>query len=104
MDIARFEGSPVGHLVPISGFDPRFNEEYSHFAYVADPLPNEVALSGDTWSVVTDAMLSLGRLDDATSRFPNPHLLVRPGGSRPGTWCMGDAASASVWLFLAGCF
>jgi len=25
-------------------------------------------------------------------------------GSRPGTWCMSDAASASVWLFLAGCF
>lgn len=82
MDIARFEGSPLGHLVPISGFDPRFNEEYSHFAYVADPLPNEVALSGDTWSVVADAMLSLGRLDDATSRFPNPHLLVRPAVRR----------------------
>lgn len=24
--------------------------------------------------------------------------------SRPGMWCMGDAASASVGLFLAGCF
>lgn len=78
MDIKRFESSPIGQLVPIAGYDPRFDEEYDHVAYVPDPLPEHVALDSDTWIVVADAMLELGRLDDATSRFPNPLLLVRP--------------------------
>src|SRR5690606_19458023 len=55
-----------------------FNEEYDHYAYVADPLPDDIVLANETWGMVADAMLSLGRLDDATSRFPNPGLLVRP--------------------------
>lgn len=78
MDVARFQNSPLGRIVRISGYDARFNEEYDHFAYVADPLPDDIALANETWGVVADAMLSLGRLDDATSRFPNPGLLVRP--------------------------
>lgn len=78
MDVKRFESSPIGRLVPIAGYDPRFDEEYDHVAYVPDPLPKDVVLDSDTWKVAADAMLELGRLDDATSRFPNPLLLVRP--------------------------
>lgn len=78
MDIAKFENSPVGRLVPINGYDARFDEEYAHYAFVAEPLPDHVDLDAGTWSLVADAMLALGRLDDATSRFPNPNLLVRP--------------------------
>lgn len=78
MDAKRFGSSPIGRLVRISGHDPRFNEEYDHVAFVADPLPDQVELEAQTWSAVADAMLALGRLDDATSRFPNPLLLVRP--------------------------
>lgn len=78
MDRDRFAGSPIGQVVPISGCDARFNEEYEHVAFVAAPLPDEIHLTGATWASVADAMLSIGRLDDATSRFPNPSLLVRP--------------------------
>lgn len=38
------------------------------------------------------------------SARPPGDITRHSGGSRPGTWCMSDAASASVWLFLAGCF
>lgn len=78
MDADRFANSPIGKLVPISGFDARFNEEYDHVAFVAEPLPETVELDNQTWNRVTEAMLKLGRLDDATIRFPNPNLLVRP--------------------------
>lgn len=78
MDAERFESSPIGQLVPIAGYDPRFDEEYNHVAYVPDPLPEEIVLDSSTWKIVADASLELGRLDNATSRFPNPPLLVRP--------------------------
>lgn len=78
MDLERFRESPIGHLAPIRGHDARFNEEYEHAAFVPDPLPDRVELASDTWASVADAGLAIGRLDDATSRFPNPTLLVRP--------------------------
>lgn len=78
MDAKRFESSPIGQVVPIAGYDPRFDEEYDHVAYVPEPLPERVVLDSETWKIVADAMLELGRLDDATSGFPNPLLLVRP--------------------------
>jgi Fic family protein len=76
--VERFRESPVGTLVPISGFDPRFGEQYDHFAFVPLPLPVQVDLSGETWAIVSDAMLSLGRLDQAGRQIPNPALLRRP--------------------------
>ena len=51
MQIERFAESPVGTLVPISGYDPRFNEEYTHWAYVPEPLPASVDLHSETWAV-----------------------------------------------------
>lgn len=47
-------------------------------AFVADPLPAEPSLSSATWTRVADAMLALGRLDEATLQVPNPAVLVRP--------------------------
>jgi Fic family protein len=78
MDIGRLERSPIGRLVPISGYDARFGEDYEHWAYAANPLPSTVELSQETWAEIADGMLALGRLDLATTRFPNPTLLVRP--------------------------
>jgi len=78
MDEVALRSSPVGQLVPISGHDGRFGEDYDHWAFVPDPLPTLVDLSPATWRLVGDAMLSLGRLDQAGRQVPNPALLRRP--------------------------
>lgn len=76
--VERFNKSPVGVLVPISGFDPRFGENYEHWAFVPHPLVEEVTLSPRTWALAAAAMLSIGRLDQAGRQIPNPALLRRP--------------------------
>ncbi len=68
----------MGRLVPISGHDRRFGEDYDHWAFIPDPLPSLVDLSPATWRLVSDAMLNLGRLDQAGRQVPNPVLLRRP--------------------------
>ncbi|MFN0089152.1 MAG: Fic family protein [Acidimicrobiales bacterium] len=78
MLVERFAASPVGTLVPINGIDARFNEHYEHWAFVPHPLPEEVELSARTWALVAEAMLSIGRLDQAGRQIPNPSLLRRP--------------------------
>lgn len=65
-------------VVPISGVDPRFDETYEHWAFVPSPLPHEVTLRPLTWALVADAMLSIGRLDQAGRQIPDPSLLRRP--------------------------
>ncbi|MCA1708024.1 MAG: Fic family protein, partial [Actinobacteria bacterium] len=72
MDEAALRSSPVGRLVPIRGHDGRFGEDYDHWAFVPDPLPQVVDLSPTTWRLVGDAMLNLGRLDQAGRQVPNP--------------------------------
>jgi Fic family protein len=78
MLVERFESSPLGVLVPIDGFDPRFGEPYDHFAFVPHALPEEVVLDARTWARVAEAMQSVGRLDQAGRQIPNPALLRRP--------------------------
>lgn len=78
MLVERFEKSPVGVVVPISGFDPRFGEDYEHWAFVPHPLPEEITLSPRTWALASEAMLSIGRLDQAGRQIPDPALLRRP--------------------------
>lgn len=78
MDEAALRSSPVGRLVPISDHDGRFGEHYDHWAFVPDPLPSSVELTPRTWQLVSDAMLKLGRLDQAGRQVPNPSLLRRP--------------------------
>ncbi|MFM7534472.1 MAG: Fic/DOC family N-terminal domain-containing protein [Acidimicrobiales bacterium] len=64
--------------MPISGFDRRFGEEYEHCALTPYPLPEEIELSPRTWALSSEAMFSIGRLDQAGRQIRNPALLRRP--------------------------
>lgn len=68
----------MGDLAPIAGFDTFLDQEYRHFAFIPKPLPNDVELAARTVKIIAEAERSLGRLDAATGRLPNPDLLVRP--------------------------
>jgi Fic family protein len=68
----------VGRLVAIRGHDARFGADYEHWAFMPDPLPMVIELSPATWRAVSDAMFSLGRLDQAGRQVPDPALLRRP--------------------------
>ncbi len=69
--------SPVGEVLPISGHDARFGEDYEAEAFVPHDLPDRVDLSGPVWMAVSEAMTELGRLDAAASLIPNPQLVTR---------------------------
>src|SRR5262245_50464042 len=73
-----FRASPIGQIVPITGNDPRRGESYEHYAFLPDPLPDDVALSTATWTDVSGAMHALGRLDEASRLLPVTSLLRRP--------------------------
>jgi Fic family protein len=74
---SRLGSSPIGSLMPISGHDARFGEDYDTEAYVPDDLPEQVDLPGPVWTAVSEAMSELGRLDAAAALIPNPQLIVR---------------------------
>lgn len=78
MDTATLASSPVGHLVPISGFDPRFGRTYEHYAFIPHPLPDALDLKQETYRRVTEATAAVARLDGVSDRLPNPLLLTRP--------------------------
>lgn len=78
----RFEKSPVGSLVEITGTDGRFNAEYRHVAFVPEPLSEEPQLSAETWHEVANARAALARLDQASRQVENPRMLRRPTLSR----------------------
>lgn len=78
MDSSPLLRSPIGQLVKISGFDPRFNEDYACEAFVPHPLPSEVDLRADTYRKVVQATAALARADEAVALLKNPWLLVRP--------------------------
>lgn len=82
MDVDKLRASPIGQLVPISGYDPRFKEEYEYVAYVPDPLPADLALDAPTYAAVIDATAAMARADQAASLLPNPVLLARPATRR----------------------
>jgi Fic family protein len=78
MDEVTFRSSPVGSLVRISGWDPRFREEYDCSAFIPEPLPARLDLGQETYHAVTDAAVAVARLDQAAFRLPDPALLARP--------------------------
>lgn len=82
MDVDTLRGSPIGQLVPISGYDPRFKEQYDYFAYVPYPLPPALDLDAATYNVVIEASTAMARADQAASLLPNPVLLARPATRR----------------------
>jgi Fic family protein len=78
VDRERFNNSPIGALVDISGIDGRFNVPYEHVAYVPHPLGIEPQLTAETWHAVGEANRSLARLDQASRLVANPAMLRRP--------------------------
>lgn len=82
MDIDAIKDSPIGSLVPISGFDQRTGSEYEHWAYLPDELPEDVPLTSATWTAVAQAEAALGRLDEASQQVPAPGLLRRAATRR----------------------
>ncbi|UUO04270.1 Fic family protein [Mycolicibacterium novocastrense] len=82
MDVEKLRASPIGQLVHISGYDPRFKEDYDCVAFVPDPLPVELQLEAATYNAVVDATAAMARADQAASLLPNPALLARPATRR----------------------
>jgi Fic family protein len=78
VQVEVFKNSPVGRLVPVSGHDAYLRRDYTHWAFVPNPLPDEVSLAMATHKVAHEASMSVGRLDFAVKRLPAPKLLVRP--------------------------
>ncbi|GAA2548999.1 Fic family protein [Winogradskya consettensis] len=78
MQYPDFETSPVGSLVRIGGWDPRYGEQYNERAFLPDPLPWKLNLSQETYVAVANATAAVARLDQAAFRLPNPTLLARP--------------------------
>jgi Fic family protein len=78
MDLESLSRSPIGRLVPIAGTDGRTGQRYEYFAFLADPLPDSVDLSANTWKIVAHAEAALARLDQAARQVPNPALLRDP--------------------------
>ncbi|MCX5234983.1 Fic family protein [Streptomyces prunicolor] len=77
METSSLAQSPIGSLVPITGFDPRNQREYKAHAFLPDPLPDEVVLSAKTYMAVTRATSMVARADQAVTQLPNPDLLAR---------------------------
>jgi Fic family protein len=78
MRIDALEGSPIGALVPILGPDPATREVRTGRAFLPNPLPRQITLSTDTWTIVSNATAALARLDGAARLIPSPALLRRP--------------------------
>jgi Fic family protein len=73
----QLRASPLGSVVPITGHDARFGEDYEADAFVPNDLPERIDLPGSVWMGVSEAMAELGRLDAAASLVPNPKLISR---------------------------
>lgn len=78
MRLEAVASSPIGQLVPITGFDTRRGKSFEHFAYLPHVLPEDVDLGQDTWKAVVSATSAVARLDQAGALIPNPYLLRRP--------------------------
>jgi Fic family protein len=76
MDAKRFRRSPIGQVVPIKGHHR--GKEFSHFAFVPDPLPADIPIPTSSWTLLSEAAHAIGRLDGAGRRLPSPRLLARP--------------------------
>ncbi|MCP4306090.1 MAG: Fic family protein [bacterium] len=75
--MTSLDNSPIGTTVAITGHDHRFGTDYEVRAFLPDRLPEDITLSGTTWTKIGDAMAEIGRLDSAASLLPNPQLVIR---------------------------
>jgi Fic family protein len=78
MEPQHFADSPTGTCVPIKVPDARTGQVHSHYAFVPEPLPDDIPLATRTHKMIAEAERALGRLDAAADRLPNPQLLIRP--------------------------
>lgn len=80
MDLAAFENSPVGLLIPISGVDPATGKHFEHRAFLPSPLPRKPELEQSTWNRVVSSSAALAKLDQAARQIPDTALarLRRP--------------------------
>lgn len=101
--MSQLRGSPVGSVVPISGYDARFGESYEAEAFIPADLPDRVDLPSSVWMVVSEANAELGRLDAAARLVPNPHLLTRIATRREaiGTSALEGTYAELTELFAA---
>jgi Fic family protein len=99
--MAELDDSPIGSIVPISGFDPRFGEPFETEAFVPHDLPLSVDLPGPIWLAVSDALAELGRLDAAASLIPSPQLVTRIATRREA---IGTSALEGTYANLADLF
>lgn len=77
MRVRDFGRKSTGQLVPIS-IDER-GKTIRHVAFVPHPLPNDFAITNETWTAMFAASTQLARLNAiAEERLPNPNLLVHP--------------------------
>ena len=67
----------MGHLTPIAGTDQRTGEEYEHWAFAPEPLPETLSLHPATWTIAAHTEGALARLDQAAQQIPEPGLLRR---------------------------
>ena len=77
MNIEGLRASPVGELIPIQGFDARWNRRYEHWAFSPAMLPEQIRLSVETQFQMSEADRFLGNLNARIKFLPNPRLLVR---------------------------
>lgn len=103
MPLSPLKDSPIGSVVPISGYDARFGEDYQAEAFLPADLPDRVDLPGSVWMVVSEANAELGRLDAAASLIPNPQLVTRMATRREaiGTSVLEGTYAELTELFAA---
>lgn len=101
--MSSLRDSPIGSVVPISGFDARFDESFTAEAFVPADLPDRVDLPGAVWMVVSEANAELGRLDAAARLIPNPQLVTRIATRREavGTSALEGTYAELTELFAA---
>jgi Fic family protein len=97
------QASPVGQVMPVTGHDARFGEDYAVEAFIPDPLPDNLDLAASAWMIISEAMTELGRLDSAASLIPNPHLVARVATRREavGTSALEGTYADLTELFAA---
>ncbi|MGO8957576.1 MAG: Fic family protein [Streptosporangiaceae bacterium] len=78
VDALNLAKSPVGTLIEIAGHDSRFHEDYRAKAFLPQPLPEKIALSETTHTLIAEAAAWVARADQAVRQLPNPALMVRP--------------------------
>jgi Fic family protein len=69
------EGSPIGTLLPIDGFDGITGRPFESVAYMPYPLPRSIELTPATWTAVARTEADLARLDQAARHIPEPRLV-----------------------------